>query len=133
MDRLGEWRFDWGQEFATGHVVYALNVENDSGTQGLISVSLERDGGWCEVHLVESAPSNVGTGGRYKGVGAHLFAIACRLSLDAGMDGRVAFTAKTALVSHYASLLGAVQVGRSQRMVISPDAAKRLVAEYLDK
>jgi hypothetical protein len=47
---------------------------------------------------VEAAPHNVGKMGKYKGVGAHLFAIACKLSWDAGNEGYVQFTAKTDMI-----------------------------------
>ena len=57
--------------------------------------------------IVEAAPFNVGRKGKYKGVGAHLFAIACKLSWDAGNEGYVQFTAKTDLVAHYVEMLNA--------------------------
>ena len=57
--------------------------------------------------IVEAAPFNVGSGGKYKGVGAHLFAIACKLSWDVGNEGYVQFTAKTDLVNHYIKTLNA--------------------------
>ena len=45
--------------------------------------------------------------GKYKGVGAHLFAIACKHSWDAGNEGYVQFTAKTDLIEHYQKTLNA--------------------------
>lgn len=36
-------------------------------------------GGYIEIALVEANPRNVGEKGRYKGVGAHLFAIASQI------------------------------------------------------
>ena len=59
---------------------------------------------------MEAAPDNVGRNGKYKGVGAHLFAIACKLSWDAGNEGYVQFTAKTDLVSRYMKELGAKMI-----------------------
>lgn len=126
------WGFDWNREFEAGHLVYALRLEGDQVMQGLVSVSVGPDSSLCEVHLAESARRNIGAKGRYKGVGAHLSAIACQVSFDAGLGGQIAFTAKTALIDHYVGILGAVQVGRSHRMVIHSDAARHLVGEYLD-
>mgnify|MGYP007032365210 CR=1 FL=1 len=45
--------------------------------------------------------------GKYKGVGAHLFAIACKHSWDAGNEGYVQFTAKADLIEHYQKTLNA--------------------------
>lgn len=68
---------------------------------------IKRKGDYTHVDIVEAAPSNVGRNGKYKGVGAHLVAIACQLSWDAGNEGYVQFTAKTDLVPHYMKELGA--------------------------
>ena len=57
--------------------------------------------------IVETAPHNYSHAGRYEGVGAHLFAIACQVSLDAGCDGFVAFTSKSDLVEYYKEKLNA--------------------------
>lgn len=52
----------------------------------------------------------VAWGQKGRGVGAHLSAIACKLSWDAGNEGYVQFTAKTDLVSHYMEELGAKMI-----------------------
>ena len=75
------WRFDWSIPHQNGYEVYELLLEN-----------------------------NVGSSGKYKGVGAHLFAIACKLSWDAGNEGYVQFTAKTDLVEHYRKMLNAKSI-----------------------
>ena len=41
--------------------------------------STAKVGGYIEIALVEANPRNVGEKGRYKGVGAHLFAIASQI------------------------------------------------------
>ena len=58
------------------------------------------DGGVADVEIVETAPHNYSHKGIYAGVGAHLFAITCQVSLDAGCDGVVAFTSKSDLVEY---------------------------------
>jgi len=127
------WSFDWAEELSKGREVYKLQLAADDVIRGLVSLSVDPVGGICEVFLVESAPSNLGTRGRYKGVGGHLFAIACQRSVESGLGGYVAFNAKTGLIEHYARSLGARQVGRSQRMVIDEQAARKLIAQYLRK
>lgn len=82
--------------------------------------------------IVETAPHNFGHEGRYEGVGGHLFAIACKLSLDAGCDGYVAFTAKTNLIEHYQETLNA-KVLNGQRMFIDENVAKELIEKYLER
>ena len=82
-------------------------MENDDTVQGRIALKHIRDQYYTHVDIVEAAPFNVGRKGKYKGVGAHLFAIACKLSWDAGNEGYVQFTAKTDLVPHYVEMLNA--------------------------
>ena len=75
--------------------------------QGMIALKHIRDQYYTHIDIVEAAPFNVGHAGKYKGVGAHLFAIACKLSWDAGNEGYVQFTAKTDLIEHYIKMLNA--------------------------
>ena len=65
-------------------------------------------------------------------MGAHLFAIACQISLDAGCDGVVAFTSKSDLVGYYMDKLNAVEI-MPRRMVIFEDAAQILLDKYMRK
>lgn len=101
------WKFDWSIPHQNGYEVYELLLENDDEVQGMIALKHVRNQYYTHVDVVESAPINVGTRGRYKGVGAHLFAIACKLSWDAGNEGYVQFTAKSDLVNHYMEMLNA--------------------------
>ena len=110
--------------------MYELFLKNDKIVQGRIAVKI--DGGVADVDVVETAPHNFGHKGRYEGVGAHLFAIVCKLSLDAGCDGYVAFTAKTDLIEHYQETLNA-KIISGQRMYIDESAAKELMEKYLER
>ena len=80
------WKFNWSITEKNGYHIYELFLKNDSTVQGRISVKV--DGGVADV-------------------GAHLFAIACQVSLDAGCDGFVAFTSKSDLVEYYKEKLNA--------------------------
>jgi hypothetical protein len=84
---------------------------------------------YTHVDIVEAAPHNIGKNGRYKGVGAHLFAIACKLSWDAGNEGYVQFTAKTDLVEHYTKTLGAHNIDW-HTMYIDSYGAVKLIKKY---
>lgn len=68
----------------------------------------------------------------YKGVGAHLFAYACKRSFEDGYDGFVYFIAKSRLISYYSEALGAIQTGRSSMMIIDASAARKLVQKYYE-
>lgn len=101
------WKFDWSIPHQNGYEVYELLLENDDEVQGMIALKHIRDQYYTHVDIVEAAPFNIGHTGMYKGVGAHLFAIACKLSWDVGNEGYVQFTAKTGLVEHYIKMLNA--------------------------
>lgn len=85
-------------------------LENDDEVQGMIALKHIREQYYTHVDIVEASPDNVGRNGKYKGVGAHLFAIACKLSWDAGNEGYVQFTAKTDLLEHYKKELDAKMI-----------------------
>jgi len=124
------WKFDWRTTQENGYTIYELFVENDNTVQGRISLKI--DGGVADVDIVESAPHNYGHNGKYIGVGGHMFAIACQISVEAGCDGVVAFTSKSDLVEHYKRELNAVEI-MPRRMVIFEDAAQILLDKYIRK
>lgn len=124
------WKFDWSKTEKNGYNIYELFLANDEIVQGRISLRI--DGGVADVDIVETAPHNFGHNGKYQGVGGHLFAIACQISLEAGCDGFVAFTAKSDLITYYKKVLNA-QVARGQRMYINEAAADILIEQYIRK
>lgn len=128
-DYIG-WKFDWSKTTPNGYTIYELFLKDDDTVQGRISFKI--DGGVADVDIVESAPHNYGRNGKYKGVGGHLFAIACQCSLEAGCDGVVAFTSKSDLVEYYKKELNAVEI-MPRRMVIFEDAAQILLDKYIRK
>lgn len=124
------WKFDWSITQKTGYTIYELFVSGDDTVQGRISLKI--DGGVANVDIVETAPHNYSHSGKYQGVGGHLFAIACQISLEAGCDGVVAFDSKSDLVEYYKQELKAVEI-YPRRMVIFEDAAKILLDKYIRK
>lgn len=101
-------------------------LEQPDIIQGLISVEEQR--GFYFVSLIENAPFNIGKDKEYSGVATNLFAFVCKLSKEKGFDGFVVFEAKTALIEHYKSTLGAQTIGNSIRMFIDETQAEKLIA-----
>jgi hypothetical protein len=122
------WKFNWKKEFIPTKNVYKLVTTKEPLTiQGLISFTIMPDHIYMD--LIEVAPFNYGKNKQYTGVAGNLVAFACMQSFIRGFDGYVAFDAKTQLISHYESTLGAVRLG-SQRMAIETRAAASLVHQY---
>lgn len=123
------WNFNWKLELNNDrNEVYKLSIVNNSKIiQGVLSICKEED--HLYMNLLENAPFNIGKNKLYDGVAGNLVAYACKLSFQYGLDGFVAFTAKTKLISHYESSLGAYHFG-GHRMIIATSAAKNLVEKY---
>lgn len=123
-----DWSFDWNKAIKESYTVQALKVVDSDEIQGLIATKVDQSGG-IYVNLVESAIHNRGENRKYSGVGAHLFALACKEAKDNKMD-YIYFDAKTNLIDYYKEKLGAVQIGNSQRMFIDSDAFNLLLSIY---
>jgi len=123
------WSFNWAQELRKkDREVYKLTiVHNPTIIQGLISFTIRVDNVF--MHLVESAPFNIGHNKIYEGVPGNLVAFACLTSFNNGLEGFVSFFSKTRLIDHYIKSLGAYHFGW-HLMVISTDPAKVLVDKY---
>ena len=96
----------------------------------MISITERQD--HVYMHLIASAPVNLGKNKVYLGVPGNLIAFACRVSFHRGFDGYVSFVSKSQLVEHYVKTLGATHVG-GQLMVINTQSALRLIDKYFDK
>ena len=127
--KKADWQFDWHKEFKdNSKSIYKLTtVNNPNIVQGL--VSLEDKADHIFMHLIESAKFNKGRGKAYLGVPGNLVAYACKVSMDKGYEGFLAFDAKSALIKHYEETLRATRF-RGLRMFIETTAAKRLIEQY---
>ena len=68
--------------------VYKLTIINNLNIiQGIISLEVKTD--HVYMHLIESAPFNIGKEKTYLGVPGNLVAFACKLSFQRGGDGYV--------------------------------------------
>lgn len=123
------WLFDWSIPHQNGYEVYELLLKGCDEVQGRIALKHIRNQYYTHVDIVETAPFNVGQNGTYIGVGAHLFAIACKLSWEAGNEGYVQFTAKTNLIEHYQETLNAHLIDK-QTMYIDSYNSANLVKKY---
>jgi hypothetical protein len=126
---LRNWKFDWTLPINQRYEVYALTLENDDELQGLIALKDEQNNMAIHIDILETAPHNYGSQGKYEGVGGHLFAFAGKLSIEKGY-GFIYFDAKTDLIEYYKKRLGAKQLGTSQRMVLEGEELLRLVEAY---
>lgn len=123
------WLFDWKDEFKKPERdVFKLSIVNNSAiVQGLMSVEVKAD--HVAMHLLESAPFNLGKGKVYAGVAGNLVAYACKLAFQRGHEGNVAFVSKTKLIDHYIKTLGAFHFG-GHLMVLDSVAALHLIGKY---
>ena len=123
------WRFNWASEFRDPtREVYKLTITNNPNiVQGVISLEVKTD--HVYMHLIESAPFNIGKDKVYLGVPGNLVAFACRLSFQRGGEGYVSFLSKTKLIEHYEKSLGAIHFG-GHKMVITTENALILTNKY---
>ena len=122
-------QFQWVEEINDkSKEVYKLTtVNNPTIIQGLISIEDKQD--HIFMHLIESAKFNKTKNKVYLGVPGNLVAYACKVSVDKGYEGFLAFDAKTTLIKHYQESLYATHF-REQRMFIETRAALRLISQY---
>ncbi len=81
------------------------------------------------MHLIESAPFNIGKNKIYVGVPGNLVAFLCKKTWNKGYDGFISFLSKTKLIEHYEKMLGAVHIG-NHKMIIFPEEALKLIKQY---
>lgn len=118
------WRFNWASEIKVPERdIYKLTITNNPNIiQGIINIEVKAD--HVYIHLIESAPFNIGRQKTYFGVPGNLVAFACKLSFQRGGEGYVSFTAKTKLIDHYIESLGAVHFGGHLMVITTPSALK---------
>jgi len=129
ITRKNGWLFNWKNEYKQpDRDIYKLTiVGNPDVIQGLISITERED--HIHLHLIESAPFNLGRDKVYLGVPGNLVAFVCRISFHRGFDGYVSFTSKSKLIEHYEKTLGAININ-GQLMVINTVAALKLIDKY---
>src|SRR5437763_15181976 len=78
VTKKNKWNFNWKKEYKlTDRMVYKLTIKDDPNTiQGLISL-IDKDDHFF-LHLVESAPINLGKNKLYEGGPGNLVALVCK-------------------------------------------------------
>ena len=124
-----DWQFDWTKEIKdkTKEVYKLTTANNPTIIQGLISIEDKQD--HIFMHLIENAKFNKNKDKVYLGVPGNLVAYACKVSVDNGYQGFLAFDTKSALIKHYQETLYATHF-RGLRMFIETNAALRLISQY---
>ena len=127
-----DWQFNWLKELKdkTKEIYKLTTVNNPTIIQGLLSIEDKQD--HVFMHLIESARFNKGKDKAYFGVPGNLVAYGCKVSVDKGFEGFLAFDAKTALIKHYQELLHATHF-RGLRMFIETSAALKLISQYFQR
>jgi hypothetical protein len=127
--KKADWQFDWHKELKDkSKQVYKLTtVNNPNIIQGLVSLEDKKD--HIFMHLIESSNFNKGKSKVYVGVPGNLVAFACKVSVDKGYEGFLAFDAKSTLIKHYEQTLHATHF-RGLRMFIETSAAIKLISKY---
>ncbi len=129
INKKNGWNFNWRNEFKQPEKdIYKLTIiGNPNIIQGLISLEVKKD--HVYMHLIESAPFNIGKSKVYLGIPGNLVAYACKLSFQRGGEGYISFIAKTKLIDHYIDTLGAIHFG-GHLMVITTESALKLIGKY---
>jgi hypothetical protein len=123
------WRFNWRNEAKQPErEIFKLTIVNNPKIiQGIVSLEVKKD--HVYMHLIESAPFNIGKTKTYLGVPGNLTAFACKLSFQRGGEGYVSVISKTKLIEHYSDTLGVIHMG-GQLMVINTPSALQLMNRY---
>jgi len=123
------WKFNWKKEAKEkNRIVFKLVLDiNKSILLGMICLELKED--HVHIYLAEKSPDQFGRSKKYEGIGGNLFAFACKFSLENGLEGVVAFLAKTKLIDHYSVSLGAILL-KNQKMFILKEQAEMLIKKY---
>jgi len=92
--KRADWQFNWKLELRSDeNEVYKLTtVNNPTIIQGLLSIGDKED--HIFMHLIESTKFNKGKDKLYLGVPGNLVALACKVSVERGYNGYVAFDGK---------------------------------------
>jgi hypothetical protein len=119
--------FDFLKSLKDGFTVYKICREGeDNILQGL--VAFRPSTGFLECANMEVNDTNKSPISMYNGVGKCMIALCCKISLDAGFGGYIAFFAKNHLIRYY-QRYGAENLF-GLRMAIDEKAAQKLIDLY---
>lgn len=123
------WYIDWSK-VPHGKTIKAIFAEGNNEIQGLIAYEELSDHSTINIHWTVANPKSNGNftkNKEYRGIGAHLFAIAAKASIECGYDGFVeSKAANSRLLEHYVNEFGAIPLG-GYRFCLDDIAAKELL------
>ena len=125
------WYINWSK-VPHDQTIKAIFAEGNEEIQGLIAYKPVHENLTIKIHWIVANPKSNGhltKDKEYKGIGAHLFAIAAKASFDEGYDGYVeSKAANSKLLNYYISKIGAKYVG-GYDFYLDTAAAKELLAK----
>lgn len=128
-NKTSGWYIDWSK-VPRGKTIKAIFAEGNNEIQGLIAYEELSDHSTINIHWTVANPKSNGNltkNKEYRGIGAHLFAIAAKASIECGYDGFVeSKAANSRLLEHYVNEFGAIPLG-GYRFCLDDIAAKELL------
>lgn len=128
-NKTSGWYIDWSK-VPRGKTIKAIFAEGNNEIQGLIAYEELSDHSTINIHWTVANPKSNGNltkNKEYRGIGAHLFAIAAKASIECGYDGFVeSKVANSRLLEHYVNEFGAIPLG-GYRFCLDDIAAKELL------
>lgn len=125
------WYIDWSK-VPHDQTIKAIFAEGNEEIQGLIAYKPVSENFAVKIHWIVVNPKSNGhltKDKEYKGIGAHLFAIAAKISFDEGYDGYVqAQAANRKLLEYYICKLGAKFIS-GYNFYLDTATAKELLAK----
>lgn len=130
-NKLSGWGSNW-TKVPHDQIIKAIFAEGNEEIQGLIAYKPVHENSTIKIHWIVANPKSNGhltKDKEYKGIGAHLFAIAAKASFDEGYDGYVeSNAANRKLLNYYISKIGAKYLG-GYDFYLDTAAAKELLAK----
>ena len=131
-NKTSGWYINWSK-VPQGKTIKALFAEGNNEIQGLIAYEPSPDNSTINIHWVVANPKSNGyvtKNKEYKGIGAHLFAIAAKASIECNYDGYIqAKAANRQLLEYYIRELDAKFIG-GYCFYLDDIAAKKLLDKY---
>lgn len=122
--------FDFKISLKEGYTVYTICKSGEENIlQGLVAVKVST--GFLECANMEVNDFNKRPISLYSNVGKCMVALCCKISLDEGFGGFIAFFAKNHLLGYYLRLGAEIVYGL--RMAIDEKAAQKLIDLYFQK
>lgn len=122
------WNFDWSYPANRAECVLALKTFGD--IQGMIGFTRHPGDYYTFIHLLESAPANIGKQKKYRFVPGVLLATVAQDAFAAGFDGYMTLQPKTRLYDLYIDTYGG-RLFENRQVLFDTFASKKLIKKYI--